>query len=91
MREAAAGSTSRELMTISPTQLIASVTTMAIATVKSVSLRFVAIPREEASCGCTAVSTSWFDPNTHSSTTASKTSASSPISPGVTERISPIR
>ena len=36
-------------MTISPTQLIASVTTMAIATVKSVSLRFVAMPLEEAS------------------------------------------
>ena len=78
-------------MTIRPTQLMASVTTIAMATVKSVSLRFVATPREEASCGCTAVSTRRFDPNTHSSTTASSTSASRPISCGETERISPMR
>ena len=42
-------------MTMRPTQLIASVTTTAMTTVKSVSFRAVFTPREEASCGWMAV------------------------------------
>ena len=40
-------------MTIKPTQLMASVTTTAMQTVKSVCVFSVGMPREEASCGCT--------------------------------------
>ena len=78
-------------MTIRPTQLIAKVTTTAMQTVNSACVFSVGMPREEASCGCTAVRNSRFAANIHKSATPSRTSASRPISPGVTERMSPIR
>ena len=78
-------------MTIRPTQLMASVTTTAMQTVNSVSLRRTEMPRELASAGCTAASISRLEDRHHRSTTPSSTSASSPISSGVTERMSPIR
>ena len=49
------------------------------------------MPREEASWGWTAVSTSRLEAKIHSTITASSTAASRPISPGVTERMSPMR
>ena len=78
-------------MTIRPTQLIASVTTTAMQTVKSVCVFCVGMPRDDASCGCTAVKNSRFEAKTHKTRTPSSTSASLPISPGVTERMSPMR
>ena len=47
-------------MTIRPTQLMAKVTTTAMQTVNSACVFSVGMPREEASCGCTAVRNSRF-------------------------------
>ena len=78
-------------MTINPTQLMARVTTTAMETVKSVSKPRTGMPREEASWGWAAVSTRRLQAKIHNSTTPRSTRASRPISPGVTERMSPIK
>ena len=89
--EEAPGKTIREFKMSSPTLEMLNVTVTAMATVNNVCDSSTGIPREEASCGCMAVNVSRLAHRTQKSNTAARTSANIPISPGVTDRMSPMR
>ena len=90
-RAEAPGRTIREFRISRPTLEMDSVTTTAMATMNSVWLSPTGMPREEASWGWMAVRVSRLAQSAQKIMTASSTSASIPISPGVTERMSPMR
>ena len=90
-RAAAAGRTSREFITSSPTQVMDRVTTTAMATENTVSCQNTRTPRLSARAGWTAESISWLKEASHSRTTSSRIRASSPTLAGSTDRISPTR
>jgi len=87
----ALGKTNNEFSIKSPTHEIARVTTTAIAVVNNVWIALDGIPREDASCGCIAVNVSLFAKRIQKIITQTNTIAKIPISPGVTDKISPIR